>query len=196
MRNKRANDDEFREKLNAYQREYNSKPERKQKRKEKDAERYLKQKESNQEGKEDRREYQRNYMRERLASDPKFKLNLSFSSAIRKSLLSGKGGRKWVSLVDYTIDELRAHLERQFLPGMSWENYGEWHIDHIVPLAAHNYETPEDIDFKRAWALSNLQPLWGADNIRKGAKLDKPFQPSLLLRPTNDNTAQPTTAAA
>ena len=43
------------------------------------------------------------------------------------------------------------------------------------------YETPEDIDFKRCWALKNLQPLEAKENLRKQAKLDKPFQPSLLV---------------
>jgi hypothetical protein len=73
------------------------------------------------------------------------------------------------------------HLEKQFLPGMSWENMGEWHIDHKIPIAAFNFEKPEDIDFKRCWALKNLQPLWKSENCIKGAKIDKPFQPSLNL---------------
>ena len=74
-----------------------------------------------------------------------------------------------------------AHLEVRFQPGMSWDNYGEWHIDHIVPLAAFNYETPDDLDFGRAWALENLQPLWAKENIRKWCRLERPFQPSLRL---------------
>jgi hypothetical protein len=71
---------------------------------------------------------------------------------------------------------------------MTWENYGEWHVDHIVPVSAHNFETTEDIDFKKCWDLSNLQPLWATDNMRKNAKLLKPFQPSFAMaEPTNDN---------
>jgi hypothetical protein len=71
---------------------------------------------------------------------------------------------------------------------MSWENYGEWQIDHIIPLAAFNYETPFDMDFQRAWSLSNLQPLWALENMSKGDKLSKPFQPSLALSiAANDN---------
>lgn len=80
---------------------------------------------------------------------------------------------------------MRNHLEAQFAPGMTWENHGNgdgrWHVDHKIPLSAFNYETPDDIDFKRCWALSNLQPMWAADNIKKGAKLTAPFQPSLAL---------------
>ena len=65
---------------------------------------------------------------------------------------------------------LREHLESQFTEGMSWDNMGEWHIDHIRPIASFNYDSTEHPDFKKCWALNNLQPLWAADNIRKGDK--------------------------
>lgn len=64
---------------------------------------------------------------------------------------------------------------------MSWEKLPEIHIDHKIPLAVFNFNTAEDCDFKRAWALENLQPLWAKDNLSKGAKLENPFQPSLLI---------------
>jgi hypothetical protein len=47
---------------------------------------------------------------------------------------------------------------------------GEWHVDHIKALSTFNYSSPEDEEFKQAWALENLQPLWAEDNFRKGAK--------------------------
>jgi hypothetical protein len=68
---------------------------------------------------------------------------------------------------------------------MSWENYGKWHIDHRIPIDAFNFTCPEDIDFTQCWALRNLRPLWAVDNIKKSNKLEKPFQPSLLLRVSN-----------
>ncbi|MFH1762494.1 MAG: HNH endonuclease, partial [bacterium] len=68
-----------------------------------------------------------------------------------------------------------------FTNGMAWKNYGEWHVDHIIPRSVFNYEKAEDVDFKRCWALDNLQPLWGIENISKGNKLDADFQPALLL---------------
>src|SRR3546814_9626669 len=63
-------------------------------------------------------------------------------------------------------------LERQFLPGMSWDNRGEWHIDHIRPLCAFEFTSPDDPQFREAWALTNLRPLWARDNLRKGGRLD------------------------
>ena len=110
------------------------------------------------------------------------RINDSMSAGIKHSLKNkSKNGARWESLVGYTVKDLMARLEPLFAEGMSWENYGEWHIDHIVPLAVHNFETPTDIDFKKAWALSNLQPLWGRENQSKGAKITKSFQPSLAF---------------
>jgi hypothetical protein len=86
------------------------------------------------------------------------------------ALRANKAGRSWESLVGYTLYDLKRHLEARFLPGMSWENYGAWHIDHIRPRASFTYTSPEDDAFKQCWALDNLQPLWAEDNIRKGHK--------------------------
>lgn len=82
----------------------------------------------------------------------------------------GKGGKSWKSLVGYSIDALRRHIELQFLPGMSWENRSEWHLDHIVPLSSFKFSSSDDPEFKAAWAITNLRPLWGRDNVRKNAK--------------------------
>jgi hypothetical protein len=82
------------------------------------------------------------------------------------------GGRKNAAtfdLVGCTVQELMAHLERQFAVGMSWENMGEWHIDHVRPCASFDLTDLEQQ--KDCFHWSNLQPLWAEENIRKGAKL-------------------------
>ena len=115
-------------------------------------------------------------------ANPKIKLHHRISERIRKSLKGAKGGRHWEVLVDYTLLELKKHLEKQFLDGMTWENYGPvWHVDHRIPIDAHNFTKSEHEDFKRCWALKNLQPMWAKDNLMKKNKLTKPFQPSLIL---------------
>ena len=121
------------------------------------------------------------YYARRKKVDPQFHLSLNMRSATHKALRTGKMGRKWESLVGYTALELRKHLEKQFKIGMSWDNYGEWHIDHIIPKSVFHYDKAEHIDFKRCWSLSNLQPLWGQDNIKKRDKLNTKFQPSLRM---------------
>ena len=50
---------------------------------------------------------------------------------------------------------------------MNWDNYGQWYIDHIIPKAAFNITSPYCDDFKKCWALDNLQPLWAENNIKK-----------------------------
>lgn len=73
-------------------------------------------------------------------------------------------------MLGYSQQELAEHLERQFSKGMGWANMGKWHIDHIVPLASFDITGPECPEFKAAWALTNLRPLWAEDNLRKRAK--------------------------
>lgn len=116
--------------------------------------------------------------RERLAehewnhrqTDPMYRLSHSISGAMWGALHSEKAGRRWEDLVGYTLDDLIRHLEARFQPGMTWDNYGKWHIDHAIPQSAFSYSSPEDPDFKRCWALSNLEPLWARDNLSKGAR--------------------------
>jgi excinuclease UvrABC helicase subunit UvrB len=100
---------------------------------------------------EKRREINRKYNR-KYRSTPKGNLSSTMSKRINESLKKGmKAGRHWETLVDFTIDQLKDHLEKMFTNEMSWDNYGEWHIDHILPIAAFNFEIPEDIDFKQCW---------------------------------------------
>ena len=135
-----------------------------------------------------RREYQRgDYARgqrnircsRRYARDIKWKIAVMMSSGIRCAIRGAKAGRHWETLVGYTVKDLIKHLQKRFVDGMTWDNYGNWHIDHIIPQSAFHFTTTEDIDFKRCWALSNLQPLWEHDNLAKGTRITKSFQPSL-----------------
>lgn len=133
-------------------------------------------------------------------SDPKFRVESAIRNGIRSEIRRGsKKKRKTFALLGYSPAEMFVHLERQFTDGMSWENYGEWHIDHVIPLSAFNYETPDDIDFARAWCLENLRPMWAKENMQKGSKILRPFQPSLALsvrtRAANDNQSPQEEAA-
>jgi hypothetical protein len=118
-----------------------------------------------------------------MRSTVKGRINDAFSSAMYRALREAKSGRHWEDLVGYTLEQLKAHIEKQFKPGMSWDNYGKftWHIDHKIPVAAFNFDSPECLDFKKCWALSNLQPLEAKKNHSKKDKVSKPFQPSLAL---------------
>ena len=115
-------------------------------------------------------------------SDPITNLRTRIMSRLSETITTKNPKRnKWLDVLGYSINELKSHIERLFTVGMSWENYGEWHIDHKIPVSAFNFSLVEDIDFKRCWSLKNLRPLWARDNLRKSARLDRPFQPSFLI---------------
>lgn len=99
----------------------------------------------------------------------KHRLSKVMSKRIRDCLKVGKKGNSWKELVDYTYNDLKTHLELQFQNGMSWDNYGKWHIDHKRPVSSFNITSFECNDFKECWSLENLQPLWAIDNLKKGA---------------------------
>lgn len=114
-----------------------------------------------------KREYKNEYNK-----IPMNKVHRNISRAIYHAIGENKGFRKWSEIVGYTKEDLFNHLEKQFQPGMTWNNYGlyGWHIDHIRPKASFNFTTAEDPEFKECWALDNLQPLWALDNIMKSDK--------------------------
>jgi len=122
------------------------------------------------------REYQNKYSakwsKEKYDTDPKYNLSHRIRGSLRNNLKGIRKNAPTFTLLGYTPTELVNHLESQFTDGMSWDNMSEWHIDHIRPVASFNYTTTECEDFKKCWALSNLQPLWATDNISKGDKWD------------------------
>ncbi len=99
---------------------------------------------------------------DRWRNKPINRLHASVSVRIKDSLRGTKKGKGVEKIIGYKISELHSHLERQFSKGMDWENYGRWHIDHIVPLSSFG---PDDV--RTAWALPNLRPLWAIENQRK-----------------------------
>lgn len=112
-------------------------------------------------------EYQKRRNKRLREENPSFAISERITAQIGQALRGRKAGRKWESIVGYGIDELMAHIERQFLKGMSWDNRADWHLDHVVPISSFTFTGPDDPEIRRAWALPNLRPLWAADNIRK-----------------------------
>lgn len=98
------------------------------------------------------------------------KLNTYIGNRVRQSMKGCKQKTKWLAIVGYSVQSLREHLESLFIDGMSWDNYGKWHIDHIRPIASFDFSGDPFETAKECWRLDNLQPLWAIDNIKKGAK--------------------------
>lgn len=110
----------------------------------------------------------RHYLKVQKTS-PQWRLSRQFAKRMRGAI-HGKGGESWEAFVGYTRRDLFEHLQRLFLPGMSWDNYGEWEVDHVRPVASFQFASRHDDHFRMCWSLSNLQPLWAADNRRKAAR--------------------------
>jgi hypothetical protein len=121
---------------------------------------------------------------------PMERLNRNISGSLRKALKGNKNRKRWETLVGYTLKDLMDHLEKQFTEGMIWDNYGEWHIDHIRPICSFDFTEPEDEDFKECWELSNLQPLWAKENLEKGSKLPEAIS-ALYMHPGGSENVQP-----
>jgi hypothetical protein len=71
-------------------------------------------------------------------------------------------------IIGCSIIEYRNHLESLFKSGMSWNNYGKWQIDHIIPQCA--FDLSSDYEMKKCFHYLNTQPLWASENARKGNK--------------------------
>lgn len=79
-----------------------------------------------------------------------------------------KKSSKTIELIGCTWEFLEWHIEQQFAHGMTWENRGLWHVDHIRPCSSYDLTNPEQQ--KRCFHYSNLRPLWAKDNLSKGHK--------------------------
>lgn len=105
------------------------------------------------------------YLKGRYDNDILYKISVNSRASILKAFKRNgfKKTSKTFDLLGCSFDELKIHLENQFKEGMSWENHGEWHIDHKIPLSWAKTEE----ELKELCKYSNLQPLWAEENLSK-----------------------------
>jgi hypothetical protein len=107
------------------------------------------------------------YYKHKMDTDPLFKLKKNVRNRIWFYTKFNGKSKSTFKIIGISAEELKIYLESFFIEGMSWQNYGIWHIDHIIPLDSANNE-------KELYDLchyTNLQPMWGNENIRKGSKI-------------------------
>ena len=111
------------------------------------------------------------YEKQRKMVDPAFKLVKTLRTRLGSALKNQNAIKsdKTMELVGCTIPFLRGYLEAKFKDGMTWENHGEWHIDHIKPCASFNLLNEEEQ--YECFHYKNLQPLWASENLSKGDKI-------------------------
>ena len=119
-------------------------------------------------GKRNRKKITKKYL-ERLKTDPNFRL-ICYARSRMNFFLKGRKSKTTMELLGVpNLEFLWQHLEKQFQLGMTKENYGKWHVDHIIPCASFDFSDPEQQ--KKCFHYTNLQPLWASDNISKGSKI-------------------------
>lgn len=128
-----------------------------------------KKKEYYQKNKERINKKKKEYKKNRIHIDPLFKLKHNLrnrtSRAFKAKFWRKNGGTE--NILGASYEEVRTYIENKFTDGMSWDNYGKWHIDHIIPLSSAKTEK----ELKGLCHYTNLQPLWAEDNIIKGSKI-------------------------
>lgn len=119
--------------------------------------------------------WRKTWQKNREQTDINFKLHRRISATIRKAIINKYIPK--IKSLPYTIDELKAHIESQFEPWMSWDNWSHysdnkltWQIDHIIPRSKLPYTSVLDNNFYKCWALENLRPISAIENLKKGSK--------------------------
>lgn len=140
----------------------------------------------NSEYKRQNREQTNKRSRERRKTDIEFRLHDTVRSVVKISIRRNNGkksGLATLKYLDYSIAQLKEHLEKQFEPWMTWSNWGKydskiwndndsstwtWQIDHIIPQSDLPYTIMTDNNFKKCWSLENLRPLSAKQNVIEG----------------------------
>jgi hypothetical protein len=114
------------------------------------------------------------YNKKRYNTDPYYKVAISMRTRILK-LLKQKNADKCNNFHTYLgcdKEKFTSYFQAKFKEGMTWENHGKWHIDHIKPCALFNLINIEEQ--KKCFHYTNLQPLWASENLSKGCKYIEP----------------------
>lgn len=115
----------------------------------------------------------RKIKKEKYNNEPLFKLKQLVRSRIRQIFKIKKiyKNNRTFEIVGCSPEFLKEYIENKFTDGMTWDNYGYygWHIDHIIPLSS----AATDEELMKLCHFTNLQPLWGSDNLKKSNKIKK-----------------------
>lgn len=118
-----------------------------------------------------RRPQTREYMRKHYRANIDYKLGMNLRNRLRTALERGYKKSSALKLLGCSIDEFKAYMAAQFSDGMSWDNHGEWHIDHIKPCAS--FDLTKEAEQQVCFHFTNMQPLWAIDNLIKGSRYER-----------------------
>ncbi len=126
-------------------------------------------------------QWRRENYAKRWQSDPQYRICKALRRRVAKviELQRGVKSADTMSLIGCDWDALKAHIESQFAEGMSWANYGQWHIDHIVPCS--HFDLTDRRHQRTCFNWQNLRPLWAEQNLSRNNRLERPTQVALPL---------------
>jgi len=107
--------------------------------------------------------------KKRYHTDPLYRIKKILRNRIWHALKGKNKSAKTMTLLGCSYTHAQNHLAKQFLPGMTWENHGTWHIDHMMPCASFDLTDPEQQ--RQCCHYTNLQPMWGKENMSKKDKV-------------------------
>ena len=105
----------------------------------------------------------------RIEEDIGFKILQRLRKRMYEAVKGNVKSARTQRLIGCSVEQLQEHLEKQFTEGMSFDNYGEWHVDHIIPCSSFDFTKEEQQ--RECFNYMNLQPLWAIDNLRKSNKI-------------------------
>jgi len=107
--------------------------------------------------------------KERRNIDIGFRIESNLRKRLYRAITTNKKYQSTLEYLGCSIEELKIHLEKQFKKGMTWNNYGKWHIDHVKPCSS--FDLSLETEQKICFHYSNLQPLWAIENLKKSDKI-------------------------
>jgi hypothetical protein len=116
--------------------------------------------------KEKEREKNNEWKKNKLKTDPLERIKKNIRDRVREYLTGDNKSKRTFDIIGLDKENFKSYIENKFTEGMSWENYGEWHLDHIKPL----YLSENEEDLIKLNHYTNLQPLWAEDNLKKNRK--------------------------
>jgi hypothetical protein len=118
--------------------------------------------------KEQERKKSNEWKKNKLKTDPLERMKKNIRDRIRKYLTGENKSKRTFDIIGLDKEKFKSYIENKFTEGMTWENYGKWHLDHIKPL----YLLENEEDLIKLNHYTNLQPLWAEDNLKKNRKYD------------------------
>lgn len=115
--------------------------------------------------KEKFKKFNREYKAYKRKTDMSFKITTNLRNRVRKAIKGINKSKTTIELIGCNIEEFMIHIERQFKKGMTWENYGEWELDHIKPCCS--FDLLKESEQKKCFNYSNSQPLWKKEHREK-----------------------------